>query len=101
LQKTGVQRHRKNGTELETGKRLQNFLPNTKDMEQDQKGQQGEQKQQPVGEQNPTLHQPGTQVADYGNVTGGSADGDVEGSGETENANRSGGDTQSDTVGNP
>lgn len=70
-------------------------------MEQNQKGQQGEQKQQPVGEQNPTLHQPGTQVADYGNVTGGSASADVEGGQANENANRSGGDAESGTIGNP
>jgi hypothetical protein len=47
-------------------------------MENDQKGQQANQGQQSQGEQNPTLNHPGTQVADYGNVTGGSANGNVE-----------------------
>lgn len=70
-------------------------------MAQTQKDQQGNQAQQSSGEQNPTLHQPGTQVADYGNVTGGSADVNVEVEKSGENTGRSGGGAGNDTVGNP
>jgi hypothetical protein len=71
-------------------------------MENDQKGQQANQGQQSQGEQNPTLNQPGTQVADYGNVTGGSANGNVEqeqqGRSNEQSGSRSG---NNDTMGNP
>ena len=71
-------------------------------MEKDQKGQQPNQGQPSQGEQNPTLNQPGTKVADYGNVTGGSANvpveqGQQDRSGE-QAGSRSGND---DTMGNP
>lgn len=48
-------------------------------MENDKKSEQTgqehqQQQQQSTGEQNPTLQQPGSSVADYGNVMGGSSD---------------------------
>jgi hypothetical protein len=71
-------------------------------MENEQKGQQANQEQQSQGEPNPTLNQPGTQVADYGNVTGGSASGNVEqeqqGRSNEQSGSRSG---NNDTMGNP
>ncbi|HEU4904437.1 MAG TPA: hypothetical protein VFT06_16640 [Flavisolibacter sp.] len=71
-------------------------------MENDQKGQQGNKEQQAMGEPNPTLHQPGTKVADYGNVTGGSANETVEQqqqqSGTEQPGSRS---ANNDTMGNP
>lgn len=71
-------------------------------MENDQKGQQPNQGQQSQGEQNPTLNQPGTKVADYGNVTGGSANVPVEegqqGRSNEQGSSRSG---NNDTMGNP
>lgn len=36
------------------------------------------QEEQKSGEQNPTLNSPGSQVADYGNTTGGSANEELE-----------------------
>ena len=75
----------------------------TIDMEQDQKGQASNEQQSGSGEQNPTLHEKGSEVADYGNVMGGSSDGNVqeEQSGSQQsNENRSGADSNS-TVGNP
>ncbi|RYD71248.1 MAG: hypothetical protein EOP53_23995 [Sphingobacteriales bacterium] len=68
----------------------------------DNKNQQ--QQNEGAGEQNPTLNNPGTKVADYGNSTGGSAS---DGSGldqqqsnpqrGTENASEG----NNDTIGNP
>ena len=68
----------------------------------DNKNQQ--QRNEGVGEQNPTLNNPGTKVADYGNPTGGSA---ADGSSEDQqqsnpqrgNENESQG--SNDTIGNP
>jgi hypothetical protein len=68
-------------------------------MDNNQKGQQQDQQnqQQTSGEQNPTLNQPGTSVADYGNVMGGSSD---------ENAQQghksgTGRQDSNETIGNP
>lgn len=59
-------------------------------------------KQQGAGEKNPTLDQPGSQVADYGNPTGGSANDAA----STENNERPGqsdsrGTDGQSTLGNP
>jgi hypothetical protein len=71
-------------------------------MENNQKDQQSNQQQPSVGEQNPTLNQPGTQVADYGNVTGGSANESVEQEQNSSNDERSGSSTKgNETMGNP
>lgn len=71
-------------------------------MENDQKGQQANKGQQEMGEPNPTLHQPGTKVADYGNVTGGSADETVEQQKGKIDSGRQGSHSENnDTVGNP
>lgn len=52
--------------------------------------------------QNPTLNQPGSQVADYGNPTGGSANEPADG-GRQGGENRSGsaGEEGQETLGNP
>ena len=69
-------------------------------MENNKKGEQSgqeQQQQQNSGEQNPTLQQPGSSVADYGNVMGGSSD---------ENAKQghntgTGRQDSAETIGNP
>ena len=70
---------------------------NTMDNKQNE---QDAQQQQGTTEQNPTLHQPGTRVADYGNVMGGSADGNVEQENVESNKERSG-SNDNQTIGNP
>lgn len=58
-------------------------------------------RQQPAQqEQNPTLHQPGTQVADYGNVMGGSSDENVTQDKDHSNKERSGAGNN-ETAGTP
>ena len=71
-------------------------------MDKEQKGQQSNQGQQSQGEKNPTLNQPGTKVADYGNVTGGAADGPVEqGQQDRSSEQESSRSGNNDTMGNP
>ena len=55
------------------------------------------------GQQNPTLDSPGSQVADYGNTTGGTASEIPQQDKGTSNPQRgnSGEANESDTVGNP
>lgn len=62
--------------------------------------EQGSQQQQSAGEQNPTLHEPGAKVADYGNVMGGSSDANVKQGQDSSNEERSGSDNN-ETMGNP
>lgn len=53
------------------------------------------------GEQNPTLQQPGSQVADYGNPTGGSANkAEQDKSGQQQDSGR-GMEGNDQTIGNP
>lgn len=63
-----------------------------------------QQKKQSTGSeqagQNPTLHDKGTRVPDYGNVMGGSSDGNVEQGKQQSNTERSG-DGKNATQGNP
>lgn len=66
-------------------------------MEKDQKGQQDNQQQQTAGEQNPTLNEKGSAVADYGNVMGGSSDENAQ-QGHTTGTGRQ---DSSETLGNP
>lgn len=65
-------------------------------MENDQK-KQHDQQQQSIGEQNPTLNEKGTSVADYGNVMGGSSDENAQ-QGQTSGTGRQDG---AETLGNP
>ena len=58
---------------------------------------QNQQEQQTSGEQNPTLQQPGTSVADYGNVMGGSSDENAQQGHKT----GTGRQDSSETIGNP
>lgn len=72
-------------------------------MEQDQKEQMPNEQLPGAGEQNPTLNEKGSEVADYGNVMGGSSDQNVqEGKSNSDGANdaRAGKDGNS-TVGTP
>lgn len=71
----------------------------TTQMDKQQKGQDSNQ-QPSTGEQNPTLHQEGTKVADYGNVMGGSSDANVEQGQNGDNEERSG-TGSNETMGNP
>jgi hypothetical protein len=58
--------------------------------------------QQNAGQQNPTLNEKGTRVADYGNVMGGSANDTVEQGQNSGNQERSGNSSeQNQTLGNP
>jgi hypothetical protein len=68
-------------------------------MENNQKGQNSndQQQQQTTGEQNPTLNEKGTSVADYGNVMGGSSDENAQ-YGQTTGTGRQDGN---ETMGNP
>lgn len=69
-------------------------------MEKEQKGQESDQ-QQSAGE-NPTLHQPGTSVADYGNVMGGSSDANVQQGQESQSReSNQGREGNNDTIGTP
>lgn len=54
--------------------------------------------QQTQGEQNPTLNEKGSAVADYGNVMGGSSDQNVQEGNQSGEQERSG---SNDTLGNP
>lgn len=69
-------------------------------MEKDQKKRPENPEQDAAREQNPTLHEPGAKVADYGNVTGGSASENAEQhkSGKPQDNSRS---ANNDTMGNP
>ena len=60
--------------------------------------------EQQMGEQNPTLNAPGSKVADYGNVDGGSGNEEVEVKRKTDHADRTGIEPLKgggETVGNP
>ena len=59
--------------------------------------QPGGQQQQAAGEQNPTLNEKGTSVADYGNVMGGSSDENAQ-QGHTTGTGRQ---DSGETLGNP
>jgi hypothetical protein len=62
------------------------------------------QQEQQSGEQNPTLDSPGSQVADYGNTTGGSAIEELEqkhGMSSNRQGNSSIPPDEDDTIGNP
>lgn len=68
-------------------------------MDKQEKGRSPNQ-QQSAGEQNPTLHQEGTRVTDYGNVTGGSSSDNAEQGKNRSNEERSGSGSK-ETMGNP
>lgn len=61
------------------GEEISNSIINlkTKAMNQDEKEQAANGQQSGTGEQNPTLNEKGSEVADYGNVMGGSSDQNV------------------------
>lgn len=59
-----------------------------------------ENSQAPQTSQNPTLHEKGTRVPDYGNVMGGSGNADAGPAQEKENKDRSG-NGENETQGNP
>lgn len=69
-------------------------------MENDQKNQRENPGQNADREQNPTLHEPGAKVADYGNVTGGSASENAEQQ-ETRKPRENSRSANNDTIGNP
>lgn len=72
-------------------------------MNQDEKEQAANGQQSGTGEQNPTLNEKGSEVADYGNVMGGSSDQNVQegqNSSQQSNEGRSGSDSNT-TIGNP
>jgi hypothetical protein len=70
---------------------------NQKEQQQNQQQPQQQPQQQTSGEQNPTLNQPGTSVADYGNVMGGSSDENAQ-QGHTTGTGRQ---DSGETMGNP
>jgi hypothetical protein len=68
-------------------------------MDNQQKNQSSNE-QQSDNQQNPTLHDKGTRVPDYGNVMGGSSDTNVEQGKHQSNEERSGSESK-ETMGNP
>ena len=69
-------------------------------MDKQEKGQDPNQ-QPSVGEQNPTLHQEGTKVADYGNVMGGSSNANNVEQGQNRDNEKRSGSGSNETMGNP
>ena len=70
----------------------------------DNKNQQQQNAGTGTGEQNPTLDSPGSQVADYGNTMGGSANENTGQSQQGSNPQRGNGNEaqeNNDTIGNP